>query len=122
LLIPVSGIGPVEWLLMIPQLAAVLPLKLEEVELSLEDKLLLPPNLLWNGGRKKIRKTNAKEFAMRTPSCEMIKKIYALILGQCAEKMKQKLSAYGDWIAVSTAEDPVRLLGLINQVCMTPGA
>jgi hypothetical protein len=36
--------------------------------------------------------------------------------------MRQKLSAQQDWAAVSQAEDPVALLGLINQVCMTPGA
>jgi hypothetical protein len=49
-------------------------------------------------------------------------KIYALILGQCAESMEQKLSAQQDWAAISLAEDPVALLGLINQVCMTPRA
>jgi hypothetical protein len=36
--------------------------------------------------------------------------------------MRQKLSAQQDWAAVSLAEDPVALLGLFNQMCMTPGA
>jgi hypothetical protein len=48
--------------------------------------------------------------------------IYALILGQCADSMRQKLSAQQDWAAASLAEDSVALLGLGNQLCMTFGA
>jgi hypothetical protein len=48
--------------------------------------------------------------------------VYALMLGQCSETtLKQKLSAQGSWETVDTAQDPNRLLALIDRMCMTPG-
>jgi hypothetical protein len=43
------------------------------------------------------------------------------MLGQCAETLKKKLAAQANWNTVDTAQNPIRLLELIDGVCMTPG-
>jgi hypothetical protein len=50
------------------------------------------------------------------------KKIFALMLGQSAKNMKQKLLALAYWTNVLQLEDPKELLILINMVWMTPGS
>jgi hypothetical protein len=68
----------------------------------------------WKDERKRVQDRNDKLVDDK-------KKVYAFMLGQCSETLKQKLSARGSWKTVDTAQDPNRLLTLIDRVCMTPG-
>lgn len=69
----------------------------------------------WKDNCKRVKDRNEKLVVDK-------KKIFALMLGQSAENIKQKLSALADWANVSQSEDPRELLNLINMVCMTPGS
>jgi hypothetical protein len=69
----------------------------------------------WKDDCKRVKDRNEKLGVDK-------KKLFALMLGQSAENIKQKLLAQQDWIEVSQYENPLELLRLLNRVCMTPGS
>ena len=68
----------------------------------------------WKDSRKRVVDRNEK-------LADDKRKLFVLILDQCDEKLRQKLSSKAAWTNLQNSENPVELLNLINTVCLTPG-
>ena len=64
---------------------------------------------------KMARRTYEKKVEARRRNSQ---RVYALVLGQCSQALRNRMEAHADWAAIDAASNVMRLLGLV-QNCMT---
>ena len=64
---------------------------------------------------KMARRTYEKKVEARRSTSQ---RVYALVLGQCSQALRNRMEPHVDWPAIDGASDVMRLLGLV-QSCMT---